>query len=512
MRNVVTTLRTRKARALLLAGAAAVAVIAAWGGPSATPAGDPSAASALDYVRSHRLDLGAPGLAVGIVRPDGVTLGAAGDVTADTPFVIGSATKSFTALAVLQLAEAGRVALDTPAVHYVPDFATSNPAVSNRITVRQLLSHTSGLSTAAGTDPLAEPETTLHRQVLALHAVVAATGSTFAYSNANYEVLGDVIEHVTGGSYGQYVQAHVLTPLGMTHTYTDLPTARAHGLREGHRIWFGVGVGDGYWFRPDFLPSGFLVSTVGDLSHYLSAMLDGGRYNGRTVLSAAGVRSLTTQATPAMAEGMQGGYGYGWYQRPTSGEDLVIDPGITRNGHADLVLVPQRHVAVAVLSDAESALYVTTIPKFDVLAMNVAGIASTGVAAAGGLVEGFYLIFDLIAVAVLALYVTILVRVIRSRTSGLAGRPWYRRLVTLWREFVVPVVILTRLPDAFGEPWRTLVRGDIGLAAGLVAVLGLATLAARALFAYRRSAISPELDSATPAAEGESVSVARATL
>ena len=494
MRNVLTTLKTRKARGLLLGGAVAVAVVAAWGDPGGTPSADPSAdpsgAAAVDYVRSHRLDLGAPGLAVGVVRPDGVTLGAVGDVTVDSPFVLGSATKSFTALAVLQLAEAGRLGLDAPAVHYVPDFATSDPAVSDRITVRQLLSHTSGISTAAGTDPLAGPETTLHRQVLALRAVAAAPPGTFAYSNANYEVLGDVIEHVTGASYAHYLQTHVLTPLGMTHTYTDLAAARAHGLPEGHKVWFGVGIGDGYWYRADFLPAGFLVSTVGDLSHYLSALLDGGRYQGHSVLSAAGVRALTTQATTATALGVQGGYGYGWYQRPTAGEQLVIDPGITRNSHADLVLVPQRHVAVAVLSDAESALYVTTIPKFDVLAMNVAGIASTGQAPAG-LFEGFYLIFDLIALTVLGLYGTILVRVLRARTPGLAGRPWYRRLVTFWRELIVPVVILTRLPDAFGEPWPTLVRGDVGVVAALVAVLGLATLAARALFAYPRSPIPP---------------------
>ena len=86
----------------------------------------------------------------------------------------------------------------------------------------------------------------------------------------------------------------------------------------------------------------------------------------------------------------------------------------------------------------------------------------------------------------------ILARVLRSRDPGLAGRPWYRRLVTLWRELVVPIVILTRLPDVFGEPWHTLIRGDVGLAAALVAVLGLTTMAARVVFAARRPA------SATP--------------
>jgi CubicO group peptidase (beta-lactamase class C family) len=479
--SIVSTLRTPKARALMAVAAVAVALIAARGGPDTGTAGTGSDAAAVDYVRSHRLDLGAPGLAVAVVHEDRATLAASGDVTTDTPFVIGSATKSFTALAVLQLAEAGRLDLDTPAARYLADFATSNREASDRITLRQLLSHTSGLSTAAGMDPLAGPETTLHRQVLALHDAAASPPGTFAYSNANYEVLGDVVEHVTGNSFGHYLQTHVLGPLDMTHSYTDQSTARAHGLAQGHKIWFGLGVGDGYWYRADFLPAGFLVSTVGDLGHYLSALLNGGRYHGRSVLSEAGVRALTTQVTTANALGVEGGYGYGWYQRPTAGENLVMHPGITRNSHADLVLLPQRHLAVALLANAESALYETTIPKFDLLAMNVATIAAHG-APATGLVEGLYLIFDLLAVAVLLAYAIVLVRVLRTRRSGLTGRPWYRRAVTVWREAVVPPAILIRLPGAFGESWATLVRGDVGLVAAGVAVVGLGTMTARVVF------------------------------
>ena len=486
MPSIVNTLRTPAARLVLLGAAVAIAAIAAWGGPGGTVTGEPSDAAAVQYVRKHRLDLGAPGIAVAIVHGHDTTLGAAGDVTTDNPFVLGSATKSFTALAVLQLAEAGRVRLDDPAVHYVEDFATSNRSASDRITLRQLLSHTSGLSTAAGVDPLAGPQTTLHRQVLALRAVAAGPPGTFAYSNANYEVLGDVIEHVTGTSYGSYLQTHVLAPLGMTHTYTDLTTARAHGMTRAHRIWYGVGIGDAPWYRADFLPAGFLISTVGDLAHYLSALLDGGRYQGRSVLSAAGVRALTAPATTAALWGVRGGYGFGWYQRPTAGQDLLVDPGIARDSHADLILVPQRHLGIVVLSDAESALYVATIPKFDLLAVNVAGIAADG-SALVGLVEGFYLIFDVIAFAVLTLYLVILVRVIRSREPGLAGRPWYRRLVTAWRELVVPLVILLRLPDVFGQPWHTLIRGDVGLVAALISILGIATIVARAVFALRPS-------------------------
>jgi hypothetical protein len=129
---------------------------------------------------------------------------------------------------------------------------------------------------------------------------------------------------------------------------------------------------------------------------------------------------------------------------------------------------------------------VATIPRFDLLAMNVAAIAADGSAPAG-LIEGFYLIFDVTALAVLALYLVILVRLLGSRDPGLAGRPWYRRLLTAWREVVVPLVILLRLPDVFGQPWPTLIRGDVGLVTALVSLLGLTTMAARAVFALRRS-------------------------
>jgi hypothetical protein len=184
-----------------------------------------------------------------------------------------------------------------------------------------------------------------------------------------------------------------------------------------------------------------------------------------------------------------------------AGQQLVIDPGITPNSHADLVLVPDRQVAVAVLENAESNLYATTIPKFDLLAMNIAAIATTG-SAPQGMVEGYYLIFDLLAVAALGFYAVVLVRVLRRREPGLAGRSWFSRLVTAWRELVVPVVILVRLPDAFGEPWHTLTRSDVGLVAALVAALGLTTMAARAVFATRNGA-SPVAAAAGSARAGE---------
>lgn len=475
-------------RTLLLVAALVIAAVAAFGPGGTSSNGKPSPARAMSYVTGHRLDLGAPGIAVGVVSRAGMRTQASGNVDVDTPMVVGSVTKSFTALAVMQLVEVKKLDLDQPVVHYLTDFATADPGYSNQITVRELLSQTSGIPTAAGVDPLFGPETTLTRQVAALRTVHSVRPGDFAYSNMNYEILGELIERVSGQSYAAYLHAHVLGPLDMTHTYTDLASAKAGGLETGHRIWFGVGVSTGIYYRSDFLPAGFLVSTVVDLDHYLTAMLNGGRYHGHSVLSPAGVHTLISKATPATSFGVAGGYGFGWYQRPTGDLNMVIDPGIAQNVHADLVLCPQSKVGVALLANAESDLYLGTIPKFDLAALNATSIAASG-KTSSGLVGGLYVIFDLIVAGALFIYIRMLARVIRGTTR------WYPRswpsIIALWREAIVPVVIVVKLPSVYGAPWRYMVTGDVGLSAAVITILGLATLAVRTFNGTRSALGSP---------------------
>jgi CubicO group peptidase (beta-lactamase class C family) len=225
-----------KKKLTLLLAVLVAAGVAAFGPGGGRSGGAPSAAKALSYVTGHRLDLGAPGIAVGVVTNQRMSTASAGDVTVDTPIPVGSVTKSFTALAVMQLVEAGKVKLDEPVVRYLPTFATADRAYSDRITVRELLSHTSGIPTVAGVDPLSGPQTTLTAQVSALQHEASVAPGQFAYSNANYEVLGELVERLSGQSYAAYLHQHVLAPLDMTHTYTDLRSAKAGGLGDGHRI------------------------------------------------------------------------------------------------------------------------------------------------------------------------------------------------------------------------------------------------------------------------------------
>ncbi|HEX9108690.1 MAG TPA: serine hydrolase domain-containing protein, partial [Longimicrobiales bacterium] len=180
----------------------------------------------------------------GVADPDGRP------VTPRTPFILGSMTKSFTALAVMQLVEQGRVVLDAPVQRYLPWFALRDSAASARITVRQLLNHTSGIPKSAGLEIVRSAEArtlTQERSLLAAVRLTHTPGAVFEYSNANYWVLGRVLEAATDTPYAAFVHEHILAPLGMSHTYTSERDARREGLAQGYRVWFGFP-------RPEDLP------------------------------------------------------------------------------------------------------------------------------------------------------------------------------------------------------------------------------------------------------------------
>ena len=171
---------------------------------------------------------GTPAFALSIVHGNQVThvkgFGATGgsnsSVTADTPFVLGSESKSFTALGIMQLKERGALDLNAPVQDYLPWFRVADPTFSRQITIRRLLNQTSGLPPSA---PLDTPVTSVESRVrdLATVKLPAAPGRTLQYSNSNYDILGLVIEAVSGQSYSSYMQQHVFTPLKMTYTYAS---------------------------------------------------------------------------------------------------------------------------------------------------------------------------------------------------------------------------------------------------------------------------------------------------
>ena len=226
-----------------------------------------------------------PGLAVAIVSDEQVVF-ASGygeaspgvDVTPTTPFLLGSTTKTFTALAVMRLVEQGKVELDSPVEDYVPEFQLAVPGSEEGITVRHLLNHTSGLSdkcmpgTTWGEDSLEEELANLRGCV-----PDSAPGERYAYFNVNYRLLGLVIERVSGMEFGEFLSAEIFEPLSMTSTFAG-PDG-VEGLAYGHGQIFNFPFPRNQEFRPGAVPSGYLVSSASDLARFLIAEIQAGSGN-----------------------------------------------------------------------------------------------------------------------------------------------------------------------------------------------------------------------------------------
>ena len=331
-----------------------------------------SSYEAIDAYVEQQLDrLNLPGAALAIVEGEQIvhlhTFGQTrpnGDApTPQTPFFIGSLTKSFTALAVMQLVEADKIALDAPVQRYLPWFRVADSQASAQMTVRHLLNQTSGLPQTAGMIPLADFDQSpdaVERQArdLATLALTRPVGAAWEYSNLNYNLLGLVIEAVSGESYEAYVQRHIFAPLDMRHSYSDKAAAQRDGLAVGHRSWFGFPVAAADLPVPvGSLPSGQLIASAEDLAHYLIAQLNGGRYGDVQVLSAESVAEMQRPAVAAAAMGVEmGAYGMGWFVQATDRGTRIWHNGQVPDYFAYMALLPEQRRGMALLVNANHML------------------------------------------------------------------------------------------------------------------------------------------------------------
>ena len=227
-----------------------------------------------------------PGIAYGVVV-DGqllhvaahglrdVSRGAAVDTS--TVFRIASMTKSFTALAILQLRDAGKLALDDPAERYVPELKLLKYPTSDapRITVRHLLTHAAGFpeDNPWGDQQLSASEADLSRMMRAGIPFSNVPGVAYEYSNFGFAILGRIVVNVSGKPYARYLREQILQPLGMTSTTmesAEVPEARrAHGYR----------LQDGQWLEEPALPDGSfgamggMLTSSADLSRWVALLL-----------------------------------------------------------------------------------------------------------------------------------------------------------------------------------------------------------------------------------------------
>jgi CubicO group peptidase (beta-lactamase class C family) len=494
----------RRSRAMLVPAGAVVLVAVALlvfllfpdpSGDVPSPSGDRFAQ--IDaYVEAQLDGSSIPGAAIAIVGPGGIQHargfgedGRGSAITPETPFWIGSNTKSFTALAVMQLVEAGKVELDAPAQRYVPEFRVADEQASQQITVRQLLNQTSGLSRASGVKPVLEGEVkSLEQTIRDMRDVELnrPVGESYEYSNYNFVVLGAVVERVSGESWTQYIERHVFSPLGMAKSFTSLEQAEAQGLTATHRFAFGVPLQSDVKYQPGIAPTGWLYSTAEDMARYLAMYLRGGAADGARLLSQQGIDTMLTGNTndrtqPLQSQQFTFQYGEGWFVGEFgAAQDARWHLGNLPQFTAWMVLLPETDQGVIVLINAGSQFELLGVnAAFSRIPIGIVNLLREEAPPVGMGMTRFYVLYDALVVAVLTVQTWSLIRVAARSREG-AGFGW-RSVVPLSWELALSLLLLVMYPATLGAGWQAAIAfmPDLSLTLLIVSLLWLLTGVAR---------------------------------
>jgi len=425
------------------------------------------------YIADIQHNLRIPSLAVTIIQNNDVVYqhnsgkAALGrPVTPTTPFIIDSLSKSFTALAIMQLVEAGKLNLDEQVQHYIPwfhfhdlpsiPFQLRNSATSSLITIRHLLNHTSGVSRFAGRTLLSgRGGKTIEQSVRELSKVklLRHPSSHFEYSNTNYLIVGLLIEIISGMSYEKYIQEHIFHPLQMTTSFTSEQEARDHGMAQGCRWWFGKPVPFDAPYLLDALPAAYIISSAADMGRYLLACLDAGASRD-SLLSPQGFAEMyKPQAT---VPGKHSSYGLGWRIERLGDEPILRHGGEVSNYRADMVLVPRHKLGVVVLANCNNGMVAQL--GLDQIALPIVRLLLGQPLSRKMLTfRGFYALVDILVVVLSLLQVGSLVQLLRSlRHPRLSTRVEIGSLLALFGEMIGSVILLWRIPRWADMPWRGL--------------------------------------------------------
>ena len=313
-----------------------------------------------------------PGLAIAILhsldlvycRGFGVTSVEDGGlpVTPQTLFRIGSITKSMTATAIMRLVELGLVELDRPVSEYVPWLTFREKGAAQRITLRMLLSHSAGLPTSH--TPFGRREAggleAYVRQDVPAYRFIAPPGMLYSYSNPGVRIAGYIAQATSGRPYTSLMQESVFDPLEMGRTTFDPAVAMTYPVALAHDL-----DGDGrpvvrhrYADDTGGYPSGSVISTVLDLTHFASMQMNHGRFRDRQVLTPESVAEMQRiQAITYAAAGA--GYGLALNVDVYKGIERLWHEGSIGNFGARLVMMPESGTAVVLLFNRAPGFWAT---------------------------------------------------------------------------------------------------------------------------------------------------------
>lgn len=315
-----------------------------------------------DLIKKEMQSRQIPGLALTIIRDSKPTKTAAYGLanielkvstTTETTFEIGSVTKQFTAAGILLLQQQGKLSVDHAISQFLPDLP---PAWTN-ITIRQLLSHSSGIKSYTGLDGFELTRHLTQKQFVAALAPLPLEfkpGDRWKYCNSGYNLLGYIIENVSGKNYWTFMAENIFSPLGMVHVTNREPSILIANRADGYEKKNGRLINRDYDLT-DVFAAGAMVSTVGDLAKWNAALDSDNLLNAKS--------KSQMWASGKLNDGTEPDYGFGWHLASYKGHKNIGHSGSTSGFSASLQRFPENKLCVILLCNSGDDGVATTLAK-----------------------------------------------------------------------------------------------------------------------------------------------------
>ncbi|MEN8162865.1 MAG: serine hydrolase [Acidobacteriota bacterium] len=277
--------------------------------------------------------------------------------TPSTVYRMGSITKVFTSTAVMLLRDQGKLRLDDPVSAHLPWFRINNPYPdSQEITIRQLLTHTSGLPREADVPYWTDHVFPTREQLAAVvptQELVAAPATTYHYSNLGLSLLGEIVAEVSGMSWAEFLEVNIFEPLGMSSSSGAPDEALMRRRATPYMLMGPDGTRDifDYYDAGAIGPAANMVSTVSDIALFVSLQFSGGPADGAQILKGSTVREM--HQVHWVYPSFSGGRGLGFSVSHRDGKNFVGHGGWIGGNRSSLMMVPQEKIAVIAILNAD---------------------------------------------------------------------------------------------------------------------------------------------------------------
>jgi len=351
----------------LLAGQAVAPAAAET--PISAPVTSPTTAEALGgldaYIEGARQAWQVPGLSIAIVKDDKIIYsrgfgvredGKPGKVDADTVFAIGSATKAFTSAALGMLVDEKKIEWDGAVHDYMPSFELHDPYVTRHATVRDLLSHRTGVVTNGGLWYGSGFDRQEIVRRLRFQTETLGFRNQFQYQNEMFIVAGEIVTTVSGTGFDQFVTRRIFEPLGMRRTSTSVTALKGlTNVATPHALLDGKMIPVEYRMIDNVGGAGVINSSARDMAQWLRLQLGGGTFEGKRLIASTTLAEMHSgQIVP------RGGtdplfkfseYGLGWGVQEYRGQKIVQHSGAIDGMQSMVAMIPERKLGVVVLTN-----------------------------------------------------------------------------------------------------------------------------------------------------------------